>query len=102
MRIVVFPIFLYSAETWTVRERPSQNRCTRNVVLAATVADCCRTALRTNVSILEEPKVKESLSSTVQLRILKFFGHIASNKHSMERLDRRSSTTTTTLSRVKD
>ncbi|CAH2235308.1 jg5878 [Pararge aegeria aegeria] len=44
------------------------------------------TAFRTNVSILEELKVKERLSSTVQIRILKFFGHITRNKHSMELL----------------
>ncbi|CAH2267076.1 jg8340 [Pararge aegeria aegeria] len=45
------------------------------------------TAFRTNVSILEELKVKERLSSTVQIQIFKFFGHITRNKHSMERLD---------------
>ncbi|CAH2262391.1 jg26895 [Pararge aegeria aegeria] len=66
-------------------ERPLQIRCTRNEVLAATVA-APWTAFRANVSILEELKVKERLSSTVHIRILKFFGHITWNKLSMERL----------------
>ncbi|CAH2212856.1 jg7143 [Pararge aegeria aegeria] len=44
------------------------------------------TAFRINVSILEFSKVIERLLSTVQIRILKFFGHIIRNKHSMERL----------------
>ncbi|CAH2211480.1 jg22989 [Pararge aegeria aegeria] len=44
------------------------------------------TAFRTNVSIVEVLKVKERLSSTVQIRILNFFGHITRNDHSMERI----------------
>ncbi|CAH2217152.1 jg1490 [Pararge aegeria aegeria] len=86
MRSLVFPIFLYGAETWTVH-------CKDRRRIDALEMWCWRrllripwTAFRPNVSILEELKVKERLSSTVQIRILKFFGHITRDKHSMERL----------------
>ncbi|CAH2228736.1 jg26777 [Pararge aegeria aegeria] len=44
------------------------------------------TAFRTNNSILKELNIKERLSSTMQLRIFKFFGHISRNEGSIERL----------------
>ncbi|CAH2228151.1 jg2588 [Pararge aegeria aegeria] len=43
------------------------------------------TAFPTNNSILNELNIKERLSSTVQLCILKFFGHISRNEVSIER-----------------
>lgn len=76
IRSLDFPIFLYDTETRTVRlmwcwRQLLRIRCTPH---------------RTNVSILEEFKIKQILSSTVQIRILKYFGYDVCNKHSMERL----------------
>ncbi|CAH2242693.1 jg7590 [Pararge aegeria aegeria] len=86
MRSLVFPIFLYGAETWTVRLKDRRRIDALEMWCWRRLLRIPWTAFRPNVLILEELKVKERLSSTVQIRILKFFGHITRNKHSMERL----------------
>ncbi|XP_037871039.1 uncharacterized protein LOC119629400 [Bombyx mori] len=84
MRCLVFPIFLYGAETWSLR-LPDRRKidalemwCWRRLLKIPWMA------FRTNASILKELGIKDRLSSTVQLRVLKFFGHISRKEHSME------------------
>ncbi|CAH2226637.1 jg616 [Pararge aegeria aegeria] len=85
MRCLVFPIFLYGAATWSLRlQDRRKNRCPRDVVLETPFKDPLDW-IRTNNSILKELNIKERLSSTVQLRIFKFFGHISRNEGSIER-----------------
>lgn len=86
MRCLIFPIFLYGAETWTIHQK-----CRKKI--DALEMWCWRrllrvkwTAHRTNVSILKELQIKQRLSSIVQLRILNMFGHIIRNERSLERL----------------
>ncbi|KAI8438254.1 hypothetical protein MSG28_010856 [Choristoneura fumiferana] len=86
MRCLVFPIFLYGAETWTLRKQDRRKIDALEMWCWRRLLRIPWTAHRTNVSILKELNIKERLSSTVQIRILKFFGHIIRNEDSMERL----------------
>ncbi|VEN36212.1 unnamed protein product [Callosobruchus maculatus] len=73
---LVFSIFLYASETWTVK-RADQAR-----IDAFEMWTCRRmlrvpyTAHRTNVSILDEVGNPKRLSSIVSTRMLTFFGHV--------------------------
>lgn len=76
VRALVFPIFLYGVETWTVKARERQR-------IEAFEMWCWRrmlripwTAKRTNVSILNQLKIKTRLSTICQQRILAYFGHL--------------------------
>lgn len=86
MRCLVFPIFLYGAETWTLRMQDRRKIDALEMWCWRRMLRIPWTAHRTNVSILKELNITERLSSTVQIRILKFFGHITRNEDSMERL----------------
>ncbi|KAI8437457.1 hypothetical protein MSG28_011780 [Choristoneura fumiferana] len=86
MRCLVFPIFLYGAETWTLRKQDRRKIDALEMWCWRRLLRIPWTAHRTNVSILKELNIQERLSSTVQIRILKFFGHITRNEDSMERL----------------
>lgn len=86
MKCLVFPIFLYGAETWSLRIQDRRKIDALEMWCWRRMLNIPWTAFRTNNSILKELKVKERLSSTVQLRILKFFGHITRNERSIERL----------------
>ncbi|CAH2266856.1 jg8917 [Pararge aegeria aegeria] len=86
MRCLVFPIFLYGAETWTLRLQDRRKIDALEMWCWRRLLKIPWTAFRTNNSILKELNIKERLSSTVQLRIFKFFGHISRNEGSIERL----------------
>ncbi|KAI8422423.1 hypothetical protein MSG28_006263 [Choristoneura fumiferana] len=81
-----FPIFLYGAETWSLRLQDRRKIDALEMWCWRRLLKIPWTAFRTNLSILKELHIKDRLSSTVQLRILKFFGHISRNENSMERL----------------
>ncbi|CAH2264878.1 jg5707 [Pararge aegeria aegeria] len=87
VKALIFPIFFYASETWTLRE-------TEKKIIDALEMWCWRRMLgvtwnmfRTNESILDELSIKQRLSSAVQVRILSFFGHVSRrNDVSIERL----------------
>ncbi|CAH2234937.1 jg10419 [Pararge aegeria aegeria] len=75
-KALIFPIFFYASETWTLRETEKKR-------IDALEMWCWRRMLgvnwnmfRTNKSILYELSIKQRLSSAVQARILSFFGHV--------------------------
>ena len=76
IRALIFPIFLYGVETWTIlaRERGRIDAfemwCWRRMLRISW------TAKRTNVSILSQLKVKTRLSTICRQRILAYFGHV--------------------------
>lgn len=86
MKCLVFPIFLYGTETWYLGLQDRRKIDALEMWCWRRLLKIPWTAFRTNVSILKELCVKDRLSSTVQLRILKFFGHVSRNENSMERL----------------
>ena len=87
IRALVFPIFLYGAETWTVRESEKKKIDALEMWCWRKMLGISWTQFRTNVSILQELGIKQRLSSIVQGRILTFFGHITRRGDtSMERL----------------
>ncbi|PZC83042.1 hypothetical protein B5X24_HaOG208910 [Helicoverpa armigera] len=86
MRCLVFPIFLYGAETWTIRQKDRSRIDALEMWCWRRLLRISWTEHRTNVSILKELHIKQRLSSIVQLRTLKMFGHIIRNEDSMERL----------------
>ncbi|CAH2244237.1 jg20181 [Pararge aegeria aegeria] len=87
VQTLVFPIFLYAAETWTLRE-------VEKTKIDALETWCWRRTLgvswnefRTNISIIRELDIKQRLSTLVHSRILKFFRHVSRrHSNSIERL----------------
>jgi len=85
MNTLVFPVFLYAAETWTVHESDRRR-------IDAFEMYCWRRMLRipwpahhTNASILDEIKPEHRLYEVVNLRILSFLGHIARRMDALEK-----------------
>ena len=73
---LIFPILMYGSESWTMRQSEIKK-------IDATEMYCWRrmlripwTARRTNESIIQELNITERLSTSIQSRILKYFGHV--------------------------
>ena len=87
VRSLVFSIFLYGAETWTMKSRDHSTInafemwCWRRLLRIPWIAH------RTNQSILEELNIKDRLSTVCMRRVLRFFGHVVRRgADSLERL----------------
>lgn len=76
LRTLVFPIFLYGAETWTIKAGDRERIDAFEMWTYRRMLRIPWTAKRTNVSILNELRVQQRLSSICYQRILRFFGHI--------------------------
>lgn len=77
VRALVFPIFLYAAETWTLRESEKKKIDALEMWCWRRMLGVSWTDFRTNASILQELGITQRLSSIVQARILTFFGHVS-------------------------
>lgn len=87
IRALVFPIFLYAAETWTLREAEKSKIDALEMWCWRKMLGVSWTEFRTNISILQELGIKQRLSAIVQARILQFFGHVSRRGNdSIERL----------------
>lgn len=87
VKALVFPIFLYAAETWTLRESEKKKIDALEMWCWRRMLGVSWTEFRTNQSILQELGIKQRLSSVVQSRILTFFGHVSRRGElSIERL----------------
>ncbi|VEN34293.1 unnamed protein product [Callosobruchus maculatus] len=73
---LVFSIFLYASETWTVRKADRARIDAFEMWTCRRMLRAPYTAHRTNVSTLDEVGSPKRLSSIVSTRILTFFGHI--------------------------
>lgn len=76
VRALIFPIFLYGVETWTIKARERQRIDAFEMWCWRRMLRIPWTAKRTNVSILSQLKIKERLSATCYQRVLSYFGHI--------------------------
>lgn len=74
---LVFPIFLYGAETWTLRSTDCKRIDAFEMWCWRKMLRIPWTAFRTNASILAKLKIKVRLSTICVKRILEYFGHIA-------------------------
>lgn len=87
VRALVFPIFLYAAETWTLRKSEKKRIDALEMWCWRRMLQISWTEFRTNQSILQELCIKQRLSSIVQGPILTFFGHASRRgDDSVERL----------------
>ncbi|XP_063547168.1 uncharacterized protein LOC134754758 [Cydia strobilella] len=87
VRSLVFPVLLYGAETWTVRESERKRIDDLEMWCWRRMLRISWTQRRTNISILQEFKVTQRLSAIVHSRILRYFGHITRKEDdAMERL----------------
>lgn len=87
VRTLVFSIFLYGAETWTVLASGRKKIDTFEMWCWRRMIRIPWTAHRTNASILQQLKIKRRLSTIYLQRVLQFFGHISRRrKTSLERL----------------
>ena len=76
VNVLVFPIVLYGAETWTMRKHERRK-------IGAFELWCCRRSLRvswmerkTNIWIIENIKPEWALASRVPKAALSYFGHV--------------------------
>ncbi|CAH2260387.1 jg15518 [Pararge aegeria aegeria] len=87
VKALIFPIFFYASETWTLRETEKKRIDALEMWCWRRMLGVTWNMFRTNESILDELSIKQRLSSAVQLRILSFFGHVSRrNDVSIERL----------------
>ncbi|CAH2242819.1 jg11752 [Pararge aegeria aegeria] len=87
VKALIFPIFFYASETWTLRETEKKRIDALEMWCWRRMLGVAWNMFRTNESILDELSIKQRLSSAVQVRILSFFGHVSrSNNVSIERL----------------
>lgn len=87
VRALIFSIFLYASETWTLRESERKKIDVLEMWCWRRMLRVSWNQFRTNKSILEELGIKQRLSSIVQARILTFFGHVIRRDNvSIERL----------------
>ncbi|CAH2257430.1 jg15810 [Pararge aegeria aegeria] len=77
VQTLVCPIFLYAAETWTLRLVEKKKIDALEMWCWRRMLGVSWTEFRTNISILQEIGIKKRLSALVQSRILKFFGHVS-------------------------
>lgn len=77
VKTLVFSIFLYGAETWTLKSNDRRRVDAFEMWCWRRMLRIPWTAKRTNVSILKELKVTTRLSSICLQRVLEYFGHIA-------------------------
>lgn len=82
---LVFPVFFYGSETWVIRSNDRKRIDAFEMWVWRRMLRVPWTARRTNVSILNEIKPVQRVSSRTYGRILKFFGHI-SRHDNMEKL----------------
>ena len=87
VRTLVFPIFLYGAESWTLRAGDKDRVDAFEMWCWRRMLRIPWTARRTNASILQELNITTRLSSVCLERVLRFFGHIARRgEESLEKL----------------
>ena len=77
VKSLVFSIFLYGAETWTMKSRERARIDALEMWCWRRLLRVPWTAHRTNTSILTELKIEERLSTVCMRRVLQYFGHIA-------------------------
>lgn len=78
-------MFNYASETWTLRAADRRRVDAFEMWCWRRMLRVPWTAKRTNISILNDVKPKQRLSSIIYARILKFFGHVTRNNN-MEKL----------------
>lgn len=77
IKTLVFPIFAYGAETWTLKKKDKQHIDAFEMWTWRKMLRIPWTARRTNVSVLNEIQETERLSKNCEERILRYFGHMA-------------------------
>ncbi|CAH2245851.1 jg8526, partial [Pararge aegeria aegeria] len=86
VQTLVFPIFLYAAESWTLREVEKRKIDALEMWCWRRMLEVSWNEFRTNISIIRELDIKQRLSTLVHSRILIFFGLVSRRDNSIERL----------------
>ena len=86
VRTLVFSIFLYGSEAWTIRATDRKRIDAFEMWCWRRMLRIPWTAKRTNVSILNQLRIGTRLSTICYKRILGYFGHIA--RRSPDNLDK--------------
>jgi hypothetical protein len=78
---------MYGCEAWTLRQKEQKKLNATEMGYWRKLLNIPWTAHRTNELILIELKIKRCLSDEIQLRIIRYFGHITRRElDNMERL----------------
>ncbi|CAH2107939.1 unnamed protein product [Euphydryas editha] len=87
VRTLIFSIFLYGAETWTIKSADRNRIDAFEMWCWRKMLQIPWTAHRTNVSILKQLHIQTRLSTTCLKRVLEYFDHIArKDNDNLERL----------------
>ena len=76
LKILVFPVFLYGAETWTIKVDSRRGIDVLEMWAYRRMLRMPWMAKRTNMSILTELRIKQRLSSACYQQILRYLKHI--------------------------
>lgn len=85
VRSLVFSIFLYGSECWTLKKADKQKIDAFEMFCWRRMLRVSWTEKRTNQSILHQLRIKKRLSIVVAEKIAKFFGHVV-RRNGLERL----------------
>jgi len=87
METLVFPVFSYGAESWTIKAADRYRIDAFEMWCWRRMLRISWTEKRTNASILEELDIHDRLSTRCRRNILKYFGHvIRRDKAGLEKL----------------
>lgn len=73
---IVFPIFRYASETWTLKSRDRKKIDVFEMNCWRKVLNISRPCMKTNLSIRKRLKISKKLSTCCQLKAVGFFGHV--------------------------
>jgi hypothetical protein len=86
VQCLVFPILMYGCEARTLKQNEKMKINTTEMGCWRKLLNIPWTAYRTNEVILKELKIKLRLSDEIQLRIIRYFGHIM--RRELDNMDR--------------
>jgi hypothetical protein len=82
---IIFPIVIYGSESWMVRKKERKKIDAFELWMWRRILRTRWTERRTNLSILEEVKLKRSLEATICQLKLRYFSHVMRTEGTLER-----------------
>ena len=85
VKVLVFPVVMYTCDIWTIKQTEHQRRCFRTVVLEKTLERPLDWR-RSNQSILREINPEYSLEGLMLKLKLQYFSHLMGRDNSLEKI----------------
>ena len=86
VQAMVFPVFMYGCESWTIKKAESQRTDAFELLCWRRFLRILWTAMRSNQSILKEINPRHSLGGLMLKLKLQYFGHLTQKADSLEKI----------------